>query len=54
MFDTKGEFFCEDARQIDPSALPDFDLLCGGFPCQAYAEEIVIPKFHQQAIETRA
>ena len=37
-----------DLRQIIPSELPDFDLLCAGFPCQSYAEEIVIPKFELQ------
>ncbi len=26
-----------DATKIDPHKLPDFDLLCGGFPCQAFS-----------------
>ncbi len=26
-----------DARTINPSELPDFDMLCGGFPCQAFS-----------------
>ena len=26
-----------DAAAIDPRDLPDFDLLCGGFPCQAFS-----------------
>lgn len=26
-----------DATQIDPKDLPDFDLLVGGFPCQAFS-----------------
>ena len=43
MYDTKGECFFEDARTIDPAALPDTDLICGGFPCQSYAEKIIIP-----------
>ena len=34
LFDTKGEWFIEDARKADPSTMPDFQLLCGGFPCQ--------------------
>ena len=37
LFDTKGEWFIEDARKADPSTMPDFQLLCGGFPCQTFS-----------------
>lgn len=29
--------FYDDARKIDPNELPDFDLICGGFPCQSFS-----------------
>ena len=38
LFDTEGEWFFDDARKADPETMPDFELLCGGFPCQAYPE----------------
>ena len=37
LFDCKGEWYIEDARNVDPDTMPDFDLLCGGFPCQSYS-----------------
>ena len=33
----KEEVYHADARSIPPEQLPDFDLLCGGFPCQAFS-----------------
>ena len=33
----KEEFYYPDARTIVPDTMPDFDLLCGGFPCQAFS-----------------
>ena len=37
LFDTKGEWFREDVREADPDEMPDFDLLCGGFPYQSFS-----------------
>ena len=37
LFDCKGEWYTEDARNADPDTMPDIDLLCGGFPCQAFS-----------------
>lgn len=37
IYDTEGEYFCDDARKIDPKRMPDFDLICAGFPCQSFS-----------------
>ena len=34
---TRGHRNYGDATRIDPTDLPDFDLLVGGFPCQAFS-----------------
>lgn len=49
----KEEVYYPDARTIDPKELPDFDLLCGGFPCQAYPEEKNIPKFQREPLKCK-
>ena len=37
MYNTKGEMYFDDARTINPNELPDFDLICAGFPCQSFS-----------------
>ena len=37
LYDTGGEDFYENIRDIDAGGLADFDLLVGGFPCQPFS-----------------
>ncbi len=37
IYQPKGEYYCDDARKINPNTMPNFDLLCAGFPCQSFS-----------------
>lgn len=36
VFETRG-LYNDDITQLDPAIVPDFDVLCGGFPCQPFS-----------------
>lgn len=43
-----GMIHVGDITRLDGAKLPPVDVVCGGSPCQDYAEEIVIPRLSYQ------
>ena len=43
-----GMIHVRDITKLNGAELPPVDIICGGSPCQDYAEEIVIPKLLHQ------
>lgn len=37
MYETRGEYCCKDAKQINPETMSDLDIICAGFPYNSFS-----------------
>ena len=46
-----GMIHVGDITKLDGAKLPPVDIICGGSPCQDYAEGIVIPRIEAEPLQ---
>ena len=49
----EDEWYAADITKVAPADLPRADLWAGGFPCQDYAEERLMPRVFRKSLNSK-